>query len=171
MFSCECGFAYARSGPDTSPEDRFRAGRTITFGPVWEAKLKELWEETSQGLSEVGRKLGVDPLTIRRHASLMGLSFSRSGKQFKPLKRTTRLKGKTVSAAWEKKRYQFRSKWLSARKQKPEDALKALRGKLPREYAWLIPNGLNVTNLALSYATYQQPVSIGKDVTLSTPLL
>jgi hypothetical protein len=36
-FSCRCGFAYSRSGPDSSAEDKFRVGRMISFGQVWEA--------------------------------------------------------------------------------------------------------------------------------------
>jgi hypothetical protein len=139
-FRCECGFAYARTGPDSSPEDRFRAGRVISFGRVWEAKLKQLWEDPSLSISEIGGKLGVDPLTVRRHAVRLRLSLSRSDKRLKPLPRTTQLNGKAVSAARENKRHRYRSKWLSAMKPGREVTLKALRRKLPREYAWLQHN-------------------------------
>jgi hypothetical protein len=139
-FSCECGFAYARTGPDSSPEDRFRVGRIISLGQVWEAKLKQLWRDSSLSISEIARRLGVDPLTIRRHAARMELSFSRSDKRLKPLARATQLKGNAVSAAREKKRCEYRSKWVSAMKPRGEITLKALRRKLPREYAWLRQN-------------------------------
>jgi hypothetical protein len=139
-FSCECGFSYARSGPDSSAEDRFRVGRMISFGQVWEAKLKQLWKDSSLSLSEVGRRLGVDPLTVRRHAARLRLPFSRDGRNSRPLKCAAQLKGKFLSAAWEKKRRRCRSKWLSAMKPHRKSTLKALRHKLPREYAWLLQN-------------------------------
>jgi hypothetical protein len=113
IFSCKCGFAYVRTGPDSSPENRFRIGRMISFGPVWEAKLKELWKDSSMSLSEVGRRLGVDPLTVRRHAQRLILSFSRPGRSSKPLNRATRLKGERSTKVWGKKRHAYRTKWLS----------------------------------------------------------
>lgn len=137
-FSCECGFAYARAGPDSSPDDRCRVGRMISFGPIWEAKLKQLWKDSSLSLSEIGRKLNVDPLTVRRHAARLKLSFSRSKKELKSLTSATQLKGKDISAAWEKKRRGYRSKWLSTMKQGRSNTLKALRRKLLREYSWLL---------------------------------
>jgi hypothetical protein len=140
QFSCECGFAYVRTGPDSSPEDRLRVGRTISFGQVWEAKLKQLWRDSSLSVSEIARRLGVDPLTVRRYAARMELSLSRSDKRLKPLRRAAQLKGKTVLAAWEKKRHRCCSKWLSAMKSRQKITLKALRRKLPREYAWLRQN-------------------------------
>lgn len=140
IFSCECGFAYARTGPDSFPEDRFRIGRIISFGQIWEAKLEELWEDSSLSLSEVGRRFGVDPLTVRRHAARLKLPFLRSGRKSKPLKLTEQLKGSTTLAAWEKKQLKCRSKWLFARGRTLKITLKALRQKLPREYAWLLQN-------------------------------
>lgn len=139
-FSCECGFAYARAGPDSSPEDRFRVGRIISFGQIWEAKLKQLWKDSSLSISEIGRRLSVDPLTVRRHTARLGLPLSRSDMRWKQLPPATQLKGEAVSAAREKKRHRCRPKWLSALKQQRELTLKELRCKLPREYAWLLQN-------------------------------
>lgn len=140
IFSCECGFSYARSGPDSSPDDKFRIGRVISYGQAWEAKLKEVWENTSLSLRQMARTLGVDSLTLRRHATRLKLSFSRLNKELKPLNSTTQLKGKVIAAAQQEKRRHCRSKWLSAMKQKRGITLKALRHKLPREYAWLLHN-------------------------------
>jgi Tn7-like transposition protein D/Putative transposase of IS4/5 family (DUF4096) len=36
IFKCECGFIYARNGPDAAPEDRFKISRVKAYGPVWE---------------------------------------------------------------------------------------------------------------------------------------
>jgi hypothetical protein len=139
-FICECGFAYARTGPDSSLEDRFRAGRIISLGQTWEAKLIELWNESSLSLSEVSRQLGVDPLTVRRHAARLKLPLSCSGRRTKSLKQTAQLKGSATSAAWEKKLGICRSKWLSVKRRSPKITLKSLRQNLPREYAWLQQN-------------------------------
>jgi len=140
VFSCECGFAYARTGPDSLPEDRFRIGRMLSFGPVWEAKLKELWKDSSLSLSEVGRRLGVDPLTVRRHAQRLKLSFSRPGRRSKPVNRAAQLKGERISTVWEKKRRTYRAKWLYAMKRNRKVTLKSLRQQFPRVYAWLRQN-------------------------------
>jgi hypothetical protein len=139
-FSCECGFSYARSGPDLSSEDRFRVGRMVSFGQICEAKLRQLWKDSTLSLGEVGRRLGVDPLTVRRHAALLKLPFSRDGRISTPLKRAAQLKGKHHLAVWEKKRRRCRSKWLSAMRSHRKMTLKALRHKLPREYTWLLQN-------------------------------
>lgn len=129
-----------RTGPDSAPEDRFHVGRIISFGQAWETELKQLWRDSSLSVSEIGRRLGVDPLTVHRHAARLELSLSRSGKRLNPLPRATQLKGDAVSASWEKKRLRYRSKWLSAMKPGRQSTLKALRRKLPREYAWLRQN-------------------------------
>lgn len=138
IFSCECGFAYARTGPDSSPDDRFRIGRMISFGQVWEAKLMELWKDSSYSLSEIGRRLGVDPFTVRRHAARLKLSFSRSGRKTKKLKLSARLKGIDILLKWGKKRRRCRSKWLSLMRRNTRITLKALHQELSREYAWLL---------------------------------
>jgi hypothetical protein len=96
--------------------------------------------DPSLSVSEIGRRLGVDPLTVRRHAACLKLSLSRSDKVLKPLTPATQLKGKAVSVAWEKKRLGYRSQWLSAIRHGREITLKALRRKFPREYAWLLHN-------------------------------
>jgi Tn7-like transposition protein D/TniQ len=140
IFSCECGFAYARSGPDSSQDDRFRIGKMISFGSVWEAKLNELWKESSLSLSEIGRRLGVDPLTVRRHAARLNLSSSRGGKGSKPLELETKLKSGNISAVKQKRLRSCRSKWLSAMRQNPKITLKTLRHKLARHYRWLLQN-------------------------------
>jgi hypothetical protein len=139
-FSCECGFSYARSGPNSSSEDRFRVGRMISFGQVWEAKLKGLWKDTSLSLSEVGRRLGVNPLTVRRHAARLKLPPSRSGRRPKPLNPDVQLKGARDPMVLVEKRRACRAKWIAAMRQSPKITLKALRRKHPREYAWMHQN-------------------------------
>jgi len=140
MFSCCCGFIYARSGPDTQPEDKFRIGRMISFGPVWEAKLKQAWKASSLSLSEVGRRLGVDPLTVRRHAVRLRLPTLRSDRESKPLNPAARLKIIHDAMVPTVKRRTYRSKWISSMRQSPQITLRTLRRRHAREYAWLLQN-------------------------------
>jgi hypothetical protein len=139
-FYCECGFSYSRSGPDSSPEDRFRIGRMISFGQAWENMLKGLWKDSSLSLSELGRRLGVDPLTVRRHAARLKLPSSRPGRMSRPLNRAARLKGIRHPTTQAAKLRACRAKWANAMGQSPKTTLKAIRRKRPREYAWLLRN-------------------------------
>ena len=140
IFSCICGFSYARTGPDKSPEDRLRIGKMISFGLVWEAKLKELWKDSTLSMSVIGRQLGVDPITVRRHADRLKLPSPRSGNP------SVQLKGNSSLAAWKKRQRTCRSNWLSLMKQNQKVTMKDLRRKLPREYAWLLQNDFRWLN-------------------------
>lgn len=139
-FNCRCGFAYARCGPDSLPEDRFRIGRMISFGQTWETMLRRLWKNSSLSLSEVGRQLGVDPLTVRRHAARLKLSFYRSRRKSRVPKRATQLKDGKDSDARQRKLRIYRSRWLSTIERNQKSTLKVLRHSLPKEYAWLLQN-------------------------------
>ena len=55
---------YSRSGEDKTDEDKLRIGRVITYGQVWEDKLKELVEVRKLGLRATAGELRVDPNTI-----------------------------------------------------------------------------------------------------------
>src|SRR5205807_1672488 len=95
-FSCECGFIYSRTGPDTSAEDRWKRGRIEAFGRVWEKKLGLLWTNEMLSIRAIARQLGVDPLTIKRQAARMGLSISRPVRKSSALNETRQLRqGKT----------------------------------------------------------------------------
>jgi hypothetical protein len=112
----------------------------VSFGCTWEAKLKRLWKDSSLSLSEVGRRLGIDPLTARRHATRLKLPFSGSRRKIKPLKRVVQFKGHKSSDTWQKKRHTYRSKWICGKAQDLKVTLKELRHELTREYAWLSQN-------------------------------
>lgn len=111
----------------------------ISFGSVWDAKLKRYWIDSSLSLSEVSRRLGVDPLTARRRAARLNLPDSRPAKNSNPLNHDTQLKGIGLTGHVEKQRV-CRVIWASAMRQTPKATLQALRRKLPREYAWLLQN-------------------------------
>jgi hypothetical protein len=145
----------------------------ISFGQVWEAKLKGLWKDSSLSLSEVERRLGVDPLTARRHAARLKLLPSRSGRRPKPLNPDVQLKGTRDPMVLVEKRRAYRAKWIAAMRQSPKITLKALRRKHPREYAWLLQNNpewLRGTARIPGGESAPRPASTGRSATRNMPL-
>lgn len=65
-FKCNCGFVYARKGPDRSADNQFKIGRVKIFGDVWKRRLEELVEH-NLSIRSIARKLGVDSKTIKRY--------------------------------------------------------------------------------------------------------
>jgi Tn7-like transposition protein D/TniQ len=137
-FSCKCGFTYARTGPDQGPEDRFFISKMKSFGSVWGKELKRLWHDPSLSVSEIARRLEVDPLTVRRYAVRLQLSFLRARGKLTGLSPQLQLKPPNTEAAFRTKRRENRMKWSLAIKQNPKMMMKRLRQKLPRVYAWLL---------------------------------
>jgi hypothetical protein len=140
VFGCECGFTYTRTGPDTSPKDRFRIGSIASFGHIWEAKLRELWSDPTMSLKDIVGQLKSAKLTVRRHAARLKLYTSNPNRNLKPPNHKDELKCDHVIAAREQLRSDFRNKWLSVRKEKPTITFKELRHLLPREYVWIRKN-------------------------------
>lgn len=138
-FSCECGFAYARTGPDETPEDRHRISKMKSFGRVWEDTLRHLWTDPALSVSGIAARLEVDPLTVRRHAERLQLSASRP-RRVPSLSPALRLKNVSPVAERERKRRKHRALWLDAMKKRPQPGMKSLRRSLPRSYAWLVQN-------------------------------
>jgi hypothetical protein len=136
-FECVCGFVYSRTGPDKETEDRYRIGKMKSFGYVWEASLKKLWNDPSLCRSEVARRLGVDPLTIQRHAASLGLPSDRLGKKAAAIKLTLLLKSQSAPEDNDKIRLTRRREWMFAMRQSPQAELKTLRRQFPRLYASL----------------------------------
>lgn len=139
-FRCECGFTYARTGPDRLPEDRLRISRMKEFGGVWEKELERLWRDPSSSVTAIARRLCVDPLTVRRHAERLQLHWACPGKVSTPLKSELRLKAEDSVAVFRSRRRENRAKWLSAIRCSPKMTMKSLRRRLPRVYAWLVSN-------------------------------
>ena len=76
-FHCRCGFDYSRVGPDWSPMMRGRMGRVVTYGPVWERKLRTLWTTSGFAVETIARRLGVTPPTLRSQVRQQGLPMRR----------------------------------------------------------------------------------------------
>jgi hypothetical protein len=137
-FTCSCGFAYVRVGPDRSPEDRFRIGRHRAYGPVWEAELEKLWEDPDVNPSRAARRLGVSRITAARQAARLGLTFPPPGG--KKVKNSTMATPPRAPRTHETKLQERRAKWLSILQENPEAMRSELQCKGASLYIWLRRN-------------------------------
>ena len=74
-FKCSCGYIYARKGPDKSPDDRYKIGKTKTFGHVWTERLINLLKEVRYSSRQLAEIMGCDPNTIRKKASELNMNY------------------------------------------------------------------------------------------------
>jgi hypothetical protein len=139
-FSCACGFIYSRTGPDRSAEDRLMRERIETFGPLWETKLSQLWANETLSLRAIARQLGVDPLTVKRHATRIGLVFPRPVQKSAPLPETRQLHPRGTGVPEQEQLENHRAVWLATMRNYPNEGTKALRSKVPSVYTWLYRN-------------------------------
>lgn len=72
-FACSCGFSYWRDGPDRSPEDHFLLHGVISYGPVWERGLRQLWVELNGAEQVIAERLQESAEVVHRQAELLGL--------------------------------------------------------------------------------------------------
>ena len=130
-FSCNCGMIYSRSGEDKTEEDKLRIGRVITYGQVWENKLRELIEVKKMGLRATARELRVDPNTIKRYVALLDLTptWTKNKPQIKSKKIT--------SIDTEEIKWQKRDIWRKLQQEKPKLSKTELRKLAPDIYIWL----------------------------------
>jgi ParB-like chromosome segregation protein Spo0J len=59
IFTCDCGYAYERIGPDKAKKDRFEKYRVVRYGEVFEDELLRLVEGEGKKHKEVAEILGV----------------------------------------------------------------------------------------------------------------
>jgi hypothetical protein len=138
-FTCDCGFEYIRSGPDVKPEDKFRIDKMVNFGLIWEAKLGELWSDKSNSITKIARILDVDPLTVKKYATKLNLSFERETNIYKSLAEKDILKSEKTNSN-ETLINEKRLEWINLIKINPQLKLKDLRALKPKTYVWLYEN-------------------------------
>jgi hypothetical protein len=74
-FQCECGFTYRRWESDQT-QDLYSYGWVSAYGPVWDDKLRALWNEPGITLKVIQETLGiVGSDTIKCHALRLSLPF------------------------------------------------------------------------------------------------
>jgi len=131
-FTCSCGFIYSRRGPDRTPEDKYKIGRIKAFGPVWEERLRGLVEQERLGLNEIARRLGADPMTVKKYANLLGLTFH--------WELRTSAKVETFLCRYpgdqDETKEKSRKEWLALKDQNYASKTE-LRKLAPGTYAWL----------------------------------
>lgn len=131
VFACpSCEFTYLRSGPARAPEDRFHVGRIVAFGPVWEEALRATCGNAMLSMEERGRVLGVDPVTVKRHAARLGLIDV-------PQTTTSRHVTMPVDADGGAAGPIHRAVWERATSDYPTEGVRQLRERFPATYAWL----------------------------------
>jgi hypothetical protein len=137
IFSCPCGFVYSRTGPDTSIEDQFRFSKIKAFGPIWETKLQALWRGESVSLRGIARQLGVDPLTIKRHATRLCLPFPRPRGISSSLRENQQLRPDMLKKSDATTIQAYRTSWLTSIRTNPGAGVTKLRGIIPGIYTRL----------------------------------
>jgi hypothetical protein len=134
-------------------------------GFLWREKLATMWADPECSLREIAKILGVDPMTVKRHALKNGLKFPRLAE------RSTTTRGLEDMLKYKPDRVPvLRRSWLSAREKYPTLGVNALRRKVPRLFAsiyradreWLMAHrprmanrGITATRVDWSERDYQ----------------
>ncbi|GAA5534068.1 hypothetical protein Dalu01_02476 [Deinococcus aluminii] len=134
-FTCACGFAYRRVGPDRDPTDARRLDRVAAYGPVWDSTLQKFWLDPALSLRELSRRLGFDPKTVRQQAARLGLPQRRPGSR--GAKAPPKKVVVSVAASLEEHRTAQRTAWQRGRREAPEASTSQLRQRFPGVYTWL----------------------------------
>lgn len=138
-FCCPCGFKYERIGPDIIPEDRRRLSRIIAYGHAWDAKLRELWSDSTLDLRRVAAQLGISyRRRIKREAERLGLPFPRIGPGGRAAVKSKH--SKSSNSSFKDTRSAYRKEWKAALKKKPALSRWALRKRFTRLANWLSRN-------------------------------
>ena len=120
IFTCSCDFSYrcAVGG------DPYLEAKVVQFGHLWESRLKVLSEDPKITLRGAARILGVDPGTVKYHATRW------------KLKRWQNPPAPEKSHPPEPVESQ-RQKWLDLKVQYPDRGRTALRQIMPAVWTWL----------------------------------
>lgn len=141
LFSCHCGYEYEITAPNSDLSSYISLRKVVSFGSLWESELEKLWENHSVSLRKMADLLDVDPTTVKRHASRLGLSYPRAKSSNETLGNTYILKGKLKKhEIGSTQRDDYRETWLKMVEGNPELSNKKLRELLPGVYTWLYRN-------------------------------
>jgi Tn7-like transposition protein D/TniQ len=132
VFTCECGTIYCRTGPDRTEEDKYKIGKIIAFGEVWEEKLRELVEQRKLGLRAVARELKVDARTVNRYVSRLQLVSHWEQRKVPSIESQVTELPVQLPVPTEQ-----RDCWLGLQKQYPQATKTMLRKISPAAYMWL----------------------------------
>ncbi len=148
-FMCDdCGYAYYRHGPDRDENARYEMFRVRAYGPVWEEKLRAMWQNPTIQLQEIALVLGVENQTVKRRAQHLGLAAARYriglGHPVAPLPERGRAPYDEIHELLPR----YKAVWLEARAKHPDWTVVQLREIAENAYiythrhdlAWLKAN-------------------------------
>jgi Tn7-like transposition protein D/TniQ len=116
IFTCKCGFSYSRYtqiGSAFSSDSGSEKRAILSYGPVWESKLCELWLDPTVSQKEIVRRLHISQVCLKWHATEMHLLPTRaySATTASPL----------LTDSTEQSRSWYRSQWLNLLQGHPEE--------------------------------------------------
>ena len=129
IFTCSCGFKYSRVGPDTSPDDAFRKSYILSYGDLWETKLRELWADPTKNYQDIASCRGTHSNHVRSHAIRLQLAI--------PGGSTTPSQVEKIQNKTKKDCAEYRSEWLIMLKEAPEEPICIILRRSKGVYAWL----------------------------------
>jgi len=135
IFTCECGFSYSRYsqvGAAFSSVSESEKRAILSYGPVWEAKLRELWLDSTMSQKEIARRLHISKTCLKWHATEMHLP---------PIRVVATAVEECLSThITEQSRSWYRSQWLSLLQEHPGENWSRLIERSPLVYKWLLHN-------------------------------
>lgn len=134
MFTCpHCRFSYAHTQTDLPADGVPERRRIAQVGPLWEARLRELWSDATVSLRQMADRLGVDPNTVKKHAAQLALPFPRSGGRSASPKQPPQEAHETDSPL-----LTYRQIWHDAVQASPDAGVTAIRQQVPAKvYTYL----------------------------------
>jgi Tn7-like transposition protein D len=129
-FTCLCGFAYSRTGPDMDDEAIFRVGRISQHGHIWDQYLTTYWLDRDIPTLQVARRMYTDVKTIRRQAARLGLPFA-------PDIPDRGKRPRIYQDCINDQRNLHRSLWEEALKAHPDAGITEIVKAAYKAYAWL----------------------------------
>jgi hypothetical protein len=143
IFTCECGFSYSRYsqiGSDFSSDSGTEKRAILSYGSVWESKLRELWLDPTVSQKEIARRLHISEVCLKWHVTEMHLS---------PIRNFSTMTGDSLlTDSTEQCRSWYRRQWLSLLQEHPEENCSRLIERSPLVYKWLLHNDLLFRNAA-----------------------
>jgi hypothetical protein len=139
VFSCACGFVYARRDSDTSSSDIYRIGWIKNYGTVWESYLRSKWNDRAKTINQIAQDLELKCEIIIRQALRLKLSFPRHGQRSSMSRKIAQIEQHitSIQTRKDKKRNTYRKDILATRKKYPTANRTQLRKLLPHAYDWL----------------------------------
>ncbi|MCG7377355.1 TnsD family transposase [Paenibacillus sp. ACRSA] len=131
-FSCKCGFKYTRTGPDIDDTDKYRFGKVITYGKVWEQALRGIVSSERLSLKDIGLKLNASALTVKKYMTLLGLNYHKGLKKLK-----TDTPNRKAKSDFNVSLNQYRERWRSLIEKNPKLTINELRKIDNAAYTWL----------------------------------